>query len=64
LISFNSPYGTGTLIIMCYVAVAGAIISLLLALLNCRRRISLLVQIPMLIFGMMILWAICPYITY
>jgi len=62
LISYNSQYETDNLIIFSCVAVGGAIIALLAALFNYRQRISLLIQVPMLLFGTLVLWAICPYI--
>ena len=65
LLSVNSPYGIDNiLIIMCYVAVGGASLSLLVALFNYRRRISLLIQIPMLLFGTGILWTVGPFYIF
>ena len=60
LYCLTSGHNIGFLIIAGYVAVGGAIISVLAALFNYRRRISLLIQIAMLLLGTGVLWAFSP----
>jgi uncharacterized protein YhhL (DUF1145 family) len=58
VISFNSPSDAVFLIVTGTFAVAGAIIAFLFAVLNFRDKISLAVQLSVLLMGMLAMWSI------
>ena len=58
-ITFNNSYGYAVLVILGAFAVIGAIFSVFLTVLSCRDKISIRLQIPVLLTGMLTLWAIC-----